>query len=217
MTKELSFTNLNVSDHPLVAAKLSQLRRKDTPPPLFRSCLVELSYLLAYEVTEALKSTHSNIETPLGPMSAPCLKHEGGFVIVPILRAGMGMTEGLEKLLPEAQTAHIGVYRDEQTKQAMEYLVALPAIKNQIFIVVDPMLATGNSAVHALNVLTREGVRPENILFMSLLAAPEGVQTLVDTHPNVTIHTAALDEKLNDQAYIVPGLGDAGDRIFGTI
>jgi uracil phosphoribosyltransferase len=216
MTKQLSFTNLSISRHPLVADKLSKLRRKDTEPARFRKNLEDLSYLLAYELTSELATANSQIETPLGPMEAPFIEHQDGFVITPILRAGLCMTGGLEMFLPDAQIAHIGVYRHKETKQAMEYLVTLPEIKNQIFIVVDPMLATGNSAIHALNVLTREGVKPKNILFMSLLAAPEGVQALVDSYPDVKIFAAALDEKLNDQAYILPGLGDAGDRAFGT-
>ena len=208
--------NLFIVDHPVIQDKLTSLRRKETITEKFRSLLEEISHLMAYPVTESLKTKNVEIETPLQKASMPVLDH-GGIVVVPILRAGLGMVSGLLKIFPDAVIGHIGVYRDHDTHQPVEYDVRLPKIENQTFLLVDPMLATGNSSAYAATLLIREGVKPENIIFMSLLAAPEGVKEFHRIHPTITIYTASLDSHLNEKAYIVPGLGDAGDRMFGTV
>jgi uracil phosphoribosyltransferase len=177
--------------------------------------LKEISLLMGYELTRPLPLTTRTIQTPICPMEAPILEGKKP-VIVPVLRAGLGMAEGLEELMPAARVGHIGLYRDEKTHEPVEYLVRLPDAAGRIFIMVDPMLATGNSAKHALDVLVRAGAVPEMIRFMALVAAPEGVKVLLEAYPQVKIFVAALDKQLNEKAYIVPGLGDAGDRLFGT-
>lgn len=210
------FPNLFIVDHPLVQHKLSEMRSTACQMYGFRALLREISLLMGYEVTQHLPLTTKTIETPICTMQAPTL---GGLppAIVPILRAGMVMADGLHELMPTSPIGHIGLYRDHETHKPVEYMVKLPdAAPERIFILVDPMLATGHSASYALNVLLRHGVKPENILFMALVAAPEGVAVIAKEHPKIKTFIAALDEKLNENAYIVPGLGDAGDRLFGT-
>ncbi len=204
-----------ILDHPLIQHKLSLMRDRDTPTGLFRQLLREISLLMGYEITRSLPLTHKPITTPLAPMNAPVIAGKK-VAIVPILRAGLGMAEGLLDLMPSARQGHIGVYRDETTKQPVEYLVKLPAAEDRMFIITDPMLATGGSARHAVGILNRHGVPDERICFMALVAAPEGIAALTADHPNLRIVAAALDERLDERAYIVPGLGDAGDRLFGT-
>ena len=168
-----------------------------------------------YELTRDIPLTTERIETPLQPMDAPVILGKK-LAVVPVLRAGLGMSAGLLELVPSAREGHIGLYRDHDTKQPHEYLVKLPPAEGRLFIVVDPMLATGNSAAHACDVLNRHGVDDHNIRFMALVAAPEGVRRFHESHADVKVFTAALDSHLNEDAYIVPGLGDAGDRMFGT-
>lgn len=215
MQQPSEFPNLFIVDHPVIQDKLTTLRRKDTPTHQFRSLLEEISHLMAYPVTENLKTKNVEIETPLVKASLPVLDN-GGIVVVPILRAGLGMVSGLLKIFPDAAIGHIGVYRDHDTHEPVEYVVRLPEIKNQTFLLVDPMLATGNSSAYAVSLLIKNGVKAENIIFMSLLAAPEGIKVFHAVYPNIPIYTASLDSHLNENAYIVPGLGDAGDRMFGT-
>lgn len=210
-----AFPNLVVLDHPLIQHKLSHMRAVERSTNGFRTLLREISLLMGYEITRDLPMTTERIETPLEPMDAPVLKGKK-VALVSILRAGLGMVEGLVELIPSARQGHIGLYRDPATKMPVEYLVKLPEPEGRIFILVDPMLATGNSAVHAVDVLNRHGVADEQIRFMALVAAPEGVKVMLDAHPDVRVFTAALDRELNDHAYILPGLGDAGDRMFGT-
>ncbi len=215
MKKHPDFPNLHVSDHPLILHKLSLMREVSCPKALFKTLLREIGMLMGYELTRDLPVTTREIETPLTNMDAPTLEGRKP-VIVPILRAGLGMVDGLEEIMPAARIGHIGLYRDERTKEAIEYLVKLPNTEGRTFFLVDPMLATGNSAKHALDVLVKRGVDPKNIRFMVLVAAPEGVKVVQDAYPEVAIYTASLDSHLNDKAYIVPGLGDAGDRLYGT-
>jgi len=210
-----NFPNLFILDHPLIQHKLTHMRQKERSTNGFRLLLREISLMMGYEITRDLPLTTVQIETPLETMEAPILAGKK-VALVSILRAGLGMTEGLHELLPSAREGHIGLYRDPQTKMPVEYLVKLPQPEDRIFILVDPMLATGNSAVHAIDVLNRHGVRDENIRFMALVSAPEGVAVVHRAHPDVKIFTAALDRELDDHAYILPGLGDAGDRMFGT-
>ena len=215
MYKHLDFANLFIVDHPLVQHKLTLMRRAETPTSLFRQLLKEVSLLMAYELTQPLPMTRERIATPLAPMDAPVLAGRKP-AIVSILRAGLGMAEGLRELLPSAREGHIGVYRDPKTKRPVEYYVKLPEPAGRLFIVSDPMLATGYSAAHAIDVLRQHGVSNQNIRFMALVAAPEGMRVVEEAHPGVHVYAAALDEKLDENAYIVPGLGDAGDRLFGT-
>ncbi|MEQ1593847.1 MAG: uracil phosphoribosyltransferase [Casimicrobium sp.] len=214
MRKDPRFANLTIVDHPLVQHKLSHMRDRNTSTRTFRELLRELTLLMGYELTRDLPMTTERIETPICAMDAPVIAGKK-IAVVPVLRAGLGMAEGLMDLIPSARQGHIGLYRGEDNKP-VEYYVRLPEIEGRMFIVCDPMLATGNSAVHAINVLNKRGVSDTQIRFLSLVAAPEGVQTLLDAHPNVAAFTASLDDHLNEHAYIVPGLGDAGDRIFGT-
>lgn len=209
------FPNLFILDHPLIQHKLTLMREKHRSTGGFRQLLREISLLMGYEITRDLPMTTERIETPLEPMDAPVLAGKK-LAIVPVLRAGLGMAQGLHELVPSAREGHIGLYRDHDTKMPHEYLVKLPEPEGRIFIVVDPMLATGNSAVHACDVLNRHGVADENIRFMALVAAPEGMRVFHGAHPAVKVFTASLDSHLNEHAYIVPGLGDAGDRMFGT-
>lgn len=215
MKQNSQFPNLYVADHPLILHKLSLMRDVSCNKVMFKTLLKELSLLMGYELTRPLPLTTREIETPIQKMQAPVIEGKKP-VIVPILRAGLGMAEGLEALMPAARIGHIGLYRDHETKEPVEYLVKLPNPEGRLFILVDPMLATGNSAKYALDVLIRHGADPKQIRFMALVAAPEGVQILLDAHPQVPIFVAALDSHLNENAYIVPGLGDAGDRMFGT-
>ncbi len=215
MRQDTRFPNLFILNHPLIQHKLSHMRAKDTSTRTFRDLLREITLLMGYEITRDLPMTTRQIETPLQNMDAPVIAGKK-LAVVPVLRAGIGMSDGLLDLIPSARVGHIGVYRDPVSLQPVEYLVRLPDLQERTFILCDPMLATGNSAVHAVNVLTSRGVRPEQIIFLALVAAPEGVKVFQDAHPNVKVFTAALDSHLNEHAYIVPGLGDAGDRIFGT-
>jgi uracil phosphoribosyltransferase len=210
-----AFPNLNLVHHPLVRHKLSFLRDKQTPTAQWRHLIREVALLIGYEITRKLDLKSAPIETPITPMDAPVL---GQLMpaVVPILRAGLGMAEGLVELLPTAPIGHIGLYRDHATNRPVEYYVRLPEVKNRLFILVDPMLATGYSASYAVDVLNRNGVSDNSIRFMALVTAPEGMRVFNEMHPTVQVWAASLDERLNEKAYIVPGLGDAGDRLFGT-
>jgi uracil phosphoribosyltransferase len=206
--------NVHVLDHPLIADKLTRMRRKDTTSQDFRLLLREISLLMGYEVTRNFETKQVTIETPITMTIQPALK-ESFFTIVPILRAGIGMVDGLLELMPFAHVGHIGLYRDEETHVPHEYYYKMPKdVEKSVIIVVDPMLATGGSDIDAIQSLKDRGCT--NIRFMNLVAAPEGIEALQAAHPDVDIYVAAIDEKLNEDAYIVPGLGDAGDRIFGT-
>ncbi len=206
--------NLTVVDHPLVLHKLTLMRDKRTPSAVFRQLLHEISLLLGYEVARDLPMTTQTIETPLAEMEAPILKGKK-LVIVSILRAGNGLLEGMLDLMPSARVGHIGIYRDPKTLQPVEYYLKVPEdIAERPVIVVDPMLATGNSVSAAVTRLKQKGAK--DIRFVCLLSAPEGIRRFAEVHPDVPIFTAAIDSHLNDHGYIVPGLGDAGDRMFGT-
>lgn len=206
--------NATVLDHPLIEHKLAILRNRDTDNKLFRETLNELSYLVVYEITRDLALRPVRIQTPLAPCDAQQLAEQ--VLLVPILRAGLGMVEGILNLIPNAKVGHIGVYRDEQTLQPVEYYCKLPpgAETMRVFLL-DPMLATGGSLAYAITRLKEKGIR--NITVVSVIAAPEGLAALETAHPDVKIYTAMLDERLNDQGYILPGLGDCGDRLFGTL
>ena len=214
MKSHPDFPNLFVVDHPLVAHKLSHMRDQDSSTRTFRSLLRELTLLMGYELTRDLPLTTKHIQTPLVEMDAPVIAGKK-VAIVPVLRAGLGMADGLLDLIPSARQGHIGLYRDENHKP-VEYFVRLPDTEGRLFILCDPMLATGNSAVYAADVLLKRGVPPSNIRFLSLVAAPEGVRVFHDAHPDIQVYVASLDDRLNEHDYIEPGLGDAGDRIFGT-
>lgn len=209
------FPNFHLVNHPLVQDKLSRMREKETSTGEFRQLMKQVGVLMGYEVTRTLPIEHHEIETPLTKMNAPYIK--GPMVaIVPILRAGTGLSDGLLELMPAACVGNIGLYRHPETHKPVEYLVKLPTAENRIFLLVDPMLATGNSAVYAVDVLLRHGVKRENIRFVALLASPEGVRVFNKTYADIPIYSAALDSHLNERDYIVPGLGDAGDRLYGT-
>ena len=206
--------HLTVVDHPLVQHKLSIMRDKGTPKVLFRQLLREIAQLLAYEVTRELPMTTERIETPMQPMDAPTLDGKK-LVLISILRAGNGLLDGVLDLIPSARVGFVGLYRDEETLQPVQYYFKVPdALDQRLVIAVDPMLATGNSSVAAIDLLKEAGAT--NILFLCLLAAPEGIARMKEAHPDVRIVTASVDEKLNEIGYIIPGLGDAGDRMFGT-
>jgi uracil phosphoribosyltransferase len=215
MKQDPRFPNLFILDHPLIQHKLSHMRARDTSTRTFRELLRELTLLMGYEITRELPLTTRRIDTPLETIDAPVIAGKK-LAIVPILRAGIGMSDGLLDLVPSARVGHVGVFRDPDTHTPVEYLVRLPDTADRTFILCDPMVATGNSAVHAVDVLKARGVQDEQILFLALVAAPEGVEVFQAAHPKVKLYVAALDSHLNDHAYIVPGLGDAGDRIFGT-
>lgn len=206
--------NLVVIDHPLVQHKLSHMRKKDTSTSAFRALLEEVSMLLAYEATRDLPVTRAPIETPLEAMDAPFLDGKK-VVLVSILRAGNGILDGMLKVLPSARVGHVGLYRDHETLQPVEYYFRVPQeMGERDVIMCDPMLATGNSAVAAISRVKQ--TNPRSIKYVCLLAAPEGVKVLLEAHPDVKVYTAALDRQLNEKGYILPGLGDAGDRLFGT-
>jgi len=208
-------SKLHILDHPLITHKLSIMRNKRTGSKDFRELLDEIAMLMGYEITRELPLEDVVIETPIEKMVAKTVSGKK-LAIVPILRAGLGMVDGLQRLVPVAKVGHIGLYRDPETHKPVEYYCKLPHdIQDRIVILVDPMLATGGSAVDALTLLKGRGCK--HIRFMCLVAAPEGVEAVTSAHPDVDIYTAALDRGLNEKAYIVPGLGDAGDRIFGTI
>lgn len=204
---------LHLIEHPLVQHKLSIMRDKETSTIKFRELLKEISMLMGYEITRDFSLTHEDIETPIKKMRAPKISGKK-VVIVPILRAGLGMVDGLISLIPSARIGHIGMYRDEETCTPVFYYYKMPENKERLVIVSDPMLATGGSACDAITRLKADGYK--SIRLMCLVAAPQGVKAVTEMHPDVDIYTAALDEGLNEKNYIVPGLGDAGDRIFGT-
>ncbi|OFV08968.1 uracil phosphoribosyltransferase [Staphylococcus sp. HMSC13A10] len=207
-------SKVHVFDHPLIQHKLSYIRDARTGTKEFRELVDEVGMLMAYEVTRDLELQDVEIETPVTKMTAKRLAGKK-LAIVPILRAGLGMTEGILSLVPAARVGHIGLYRDPETLKAVEYFSKMPQdIDEREIIVVDPMLATGASAIEAITSLKNKGAK--NIRFMCLIAAPEGVEKMKEAHDDIDIYIAALDEKLNDKAYITPGLGDAGDRLFGT-
>ena len=215
MKQDPRFPSLYITNHPLIQHKLSHMRDRGTSTRTFRELLKEITLLMGYEITRDLPLTTHEIETPLQTIDAPVIAGKK-LAIVPILRAGIGMSDGLLELVPSARVGHIGVFRDPETHEPVEYMVRLPDTVDRTFILCDPMVATGNSAVHAIDVLKKRGVPDEQILFLALVAAPEGVQVVQDAHPNVKLYVASLDSHLDDHAYIIPGLGDAGDRIFGT-
>lgn len=206
--------HLTVVDHPLVQHKLTIMRDKYTPTAVFRQLLREISQLLAYEVTRGMPMTTKSIETPMCEMNAPTLAGKK-LALISILRAGNGLLDGVLELIPSARVGFVGLYRDEQTLQPVQYYFKVPeGLDDRLVIAVDPMLATGNSSVAAIDLLKNAGAT--NIRFMCLLAAPEGIARMKEAHPDVPIVTAAVDEALNEKGYIVPGLGDAGDRMYGT-
>ena len=206
--------NVHVMDHPLVHHKLAVMRNKDTSVKEFRELVSEVAGLMCYEATRNLPLVDVDVETPI--TTAKCRMLAGKkLAIVPVLRAGLGMVDSMVALIPSAKIGHIGLYRDPETHKPVEYYCKLPEdIESRQVYVVDPMLATGGSAVAAINFLKARGCR--NIIMMNIIGCPEGVKAVQEAHPDVEIYLAAMDEKLNDHAYIVPGLGDAGDRIFGT-
>ena len=205
---------VTVVDHPLVQHKLTIMRNKQTSTAGFRRLLREVSLLLCYEVTRDLELTTTTIETPLETMDAPILEGKK-LVFASVLRAGNGLLEGLLDLVPAARVAHIGLYRDHETLEAVEYFFKAPSdLADRLVIVVDPMLATANSAIAAINKLKERGAT--NLRYLCLLAAPEGIERFTRAHPDVPVFTASIDRMLNEKGYIVPGLGDAGDRMYGT-
>ncbi|EAQ23494.1 MULTISPECIES: uracil phosphoribosyltransferase [unclassified Roseovarius] len=208
------FPNLTIVDHPLVQHKLTLMRQKETSTAVFRQLLREISQLLAYEITRELPMTTRAIDTPLMEMDAPVLAGRK-LALISILRAGNGLLDGMLELIPSARVGFVGLYRDEATLQPVKYYFKVPEqLGERLSIVVDPMLATGNSSAAAVTMLKEAGAR--DIRFLCLLAAPEGVARMQEAHPDVPVVTAALDKRLNDKGYILPGLGDAGDRMFGT-
>lgn len=206
---------VTVIDHPLIQHKLTLMRRAETSTAKFRDLLKEISMLLAYEVTRDLPLREESIQTPMAPMQAPVLAPDKKIVVVSIMRAGQGILDGILELMPSARVGHIGLYRDPRTLAVIEYYFKVPHdIEERDMLVVDPMLATGNSAVTAVHRLKE--TNPKSIKFVCLLAAPEGLEHFRSQHPDVPLYTAAIDEKLDAHGYIIPGLGDAGDRLFGT-
>lgn len=207
--------NLQVIDHPLIQHKLTIIRDKNTGTKYFREVVNEIARLLAYEVSREMPLEDVEIETPLVTSTQKKLAGKK-VVIVPILRAGLGMVDGMLDLIPAAKVGHVGMYRDHETMEPVEYFIKMPSdLPERELLVVDPMLATGGSAVAAIDALKKRGAT--NIKFVCLVAAPEGVKVLQDAHPDVDIYTASLDERLDERGYILPGLGDAGDRLFGTL
>lgn len=206
--------NVFIFDHPLIQHKVSLLRDKNTSSKEFRELVSEISVLMGYEVTRDLPLMETEVETPLAVAKTKVLAGKK-LAVVPILRAGLGMADGFLKLVPMARVGHIGIYRDHDTLEPIEYYCKLPSdIEERDVVLVDPMLATGGSASGAVNFIKKRNVK--NIKFMCLIASPEGIRRLHNDHPDVAIYCAAVDEKLNEHGYIVPGLGDAGDRLFGT-
>lgn len=205
---------VHVLNHPLIQHKLTIIRDKDTGTKAFRELVDEVATLMAYEITRDMELEEVEVETPIQVTKAKSLAGKK-LGVVPILRAGLGLQDGILKLIPAAKVGHVGLYRDHDTLEPVEYFVKLPSdVEERLFIVVDPMLATGGSAIMAIDALKKRGAK--NMKFMCLVAAPEGVEALQKAHPDVEIYIAGMDEKLNEQGYIVPGLGDAGDRLFGT-
>ena len=208
------YDNVNILDHPLIRHKLAIIRNKNTDTKQFREVVKELATLMAYESFKDVPTQEITVETPLETTKQTIVK-ENTVAIVPILRAGLGMVDGILSLFPAAKVGHIGLYRDEETLEPQEYYCKLPTnIEEKVVMVVDPMLATGGSAVDAIKMLKKRGCK--NIKLMSIIASPEGVEKVATAHPDVQIYVSTLDRCLNDKGYILPGLGDAGDRIFGT-
>ncbi|MBW4696105.1 MAG: uracil phosphoribosyltransferase [Lyngbya sp. HA4199-MV5] len=208
-------SNVIVIEHPLIQHKLTLMRRAETSTAKFRSLMTEISMLLAYEVTRDLPLKYEAVRTPICTMNAPVLAAEKKLVIVSIMRAGQGILDGMLQLMPSARVGHIGLYREPTTLEPIEYYFKVPHdIEERDMVVVDPMVATGNSAVAAVQRLKE--TNPRSLKLVCLLAAPEGIKNFHEQHPDVPIFTAAIDEKLDEHGYIVPGLGDAGDRLFGT-
>lgn len=207
---------LHVITHPLITMKLNVMRDKETNSKDFRTCLDEISSLMTYEVFKDLKlhKTGRKIDIPTGA-TIDELKIDYNIVIVPILRAGIGMSNGVVNMLPTAKIGHIGLYRDEKTLEPHEYFCKMPHVENPLVLICDPMLATGGSAIDAIKMLKKKGYK--NIRFLALVGAPEGVKKVEELYPDVDIYIASIDERLNEKGYILPGLGDAGDRIFGTL
>ncbi len=207
---------LHVVNHPLITMKLNKMRDENTKSSDFRTLLDEISSLMTFEVFKdlKLKASGKKIKTPTG-CEIDSLKLEYNLIIVPILRAGIGMSNGVCNMLPTARIGHIGLYRDEKTLKPVEYFCKMPNVENPLVLVCDPMLATGGSAIDAISILKRKGYT--NIRLLCLVGAPEGVKALEKAHPDVDLYLASLDERLNEKGYILPGLGDAGDRIFGTL
>ena len=204
---------VTIINHPLIQHKLAIVRDKETPPIIFRELISEIGSLMTYESTREFTCQKVEVETPMGKCIATQLKD--GIVICPVLRAGLGMAEGIHKMIPQAKVGHIGLYRDEATLETRQYYCKLPQdIENATVILVDPMLATGNTAVHAVSLLKKANVK--KIIYIGLVGVQEGIDNLSKHHPDVDIFLAAKDEKLNEIGYIVPGLGDCGDRLFGT-
>lgn len=207
-------SQVHLVQHPLIQHKLTLMRRKETSKAQFRSLLKEISMLLAYELTRDMALTYEPIETPLQPMLAPMIDGKK-LVLVAVLRAGVGILDGMLEIIPSARVGHIGLYRDRETLQAVEYYFKVPEdIADRDVFVLDPMLATGHSAAAAVDRIKQ--TRPRSVKYVCLLAAPEGLQYFHTHHPDVPVYTPAVDERLNDHGYILPGLGDAGDRLFGT-
>ena len=205
---------VNILDHPLIQHKLTQIRQKDTSTTQFRQMINEIGGLMVYEITRDLPLEQIEIETPVAKTKANVIAGKK-MVVVPILRAGLGMVDGILQMIPSARIGHIGIFRDEETLQPVEYFAKFPEELDQRDIFIgDPMLATGGSAIAAINSIKQRGAK--NIKLVCLVGAPEGVKAINEAHPDVTVYLASLDEKLNEKGYIVPGLGDAGDRIFGT-
>lgn len=206
---------VNIVDHPLVQHKLALMRQKETGSKDFRELLEEIAMLMVYEITRDLPMEEVEIETPVAPCRAKMLSGKK-LALIPILRAGLGMIGGIQKLMPAVRIGHIGLYRDPDTMQPVEYYCKLPTdLGERTIIVADPMLATGGSSIAALSLLKSKGAK--NIILLCLVSAPIGVRAVNETHPDVPIYVAAVDDYLNERAYIVPGLGDAGDRLFGTL
>lgn len=215
MTSNPTFPNLFVLDHPLIQHKLSKIRNKSTKTPEFRLLLREISVLMGYEATRHLKTVPVPLESPIAPFIGQEIKPDS-ISVISILRAGLGMADGLMDLIPTAVQGHIGLYRDPVTKRPVEYMVKLPKNSALTTILVDPMLATGHSLVYAADLLKKHGIKDHDIIVLVLVSAPEGIRVFQGAHPNIPIYTASVDDGLNGNAYIVPGLGDAGDRLFGT-
>lgn len=206
--------NVHIMDHPLIRSKMTQIRKKQTPTKMFKELVSEIASLMCYEITHDLETEEFEIETPVSKTTGYRIKGED-LVLVPILRAGLGMVEGIQNLIPNAKTGHIGIYRDHDTLQPVEYLCKLPPhMESREIIILDPMLATGGSAVKAIEILKTYNVK--SIRLACLVGCPEGVEFVHKNYPEIPIYLAAMDEKLNENGYIVPGLGDAGDRLFGT-
>ena len=207
--------NIHINTHPIVQDRLTKLRNKATRPKTFRQCLNDIALFLSMDATATLPTYQKTIETPMQETEGTLLS-ETNPLIVPILRAGLALSDSLQTIIPHADTGHIGLMRDHDTHQPVEYLNRLPSDLNRPIFVVDPMLATGGSMIATLDILVKNGANPEDIVIITLLCAPEGIEALRTNYPDIPVYTAAIDSHLNENAYIVPGLGDAGDRYFGT-